>query len=142
VIVSGTASTGSSVVLDASAAIRALVIEQPEAAEWVERVVDGELVPAWPAHFYAEVAQTLMRMVRARQLERRRAADIYLGVGLMHAQISRAERLHEAMELAFERSLSVYDAAYVVLAEALDASLVTADRRLAEATEQGVLLPG
>lgn len=47
-----------------------------------------------------------------------------------------------AMAVALDRGLSVYDAAYVVLAEALDAPLVTADRQLANATEQGVLLPG
>ena len=38
------------------------------------------------------------------------------------------------------QQLSVYDACYVVLAEALDAPLVTADRRLAEATANAVLL--
>jgi predicted nucleic acid-binding protein len=40
------------------------------------------------------------------------------------------------------RRLTVYDAVSVVLAEGLDAPLVTADRQLANATEQAVLLPG
>jgi predicted nucleic acid-binding protein len=37
-----------------------------------------------------------------------------------------------ALGLALDCGLSVYDALYVVLARALDATLVTADRRLAE----------
>jgi predicted nucleic acid-binding protein len=48
----------------------------------------------------------------------------------------------EAMAVALDRGLTVYDALYVVVAEALDAPLVTADRRLAAATEQAILLPG
>lgn len=47
-----------------------------------------------------------------------------------------------AMPIALERGLSVYDAVYVVLAETADAILVTADRRLAAATDNAFLLPG
>jgi predicted nucleic acid-binding protein len=45
-----------------------------------------------------------------------------------------------AWGVAAERSLSVYDACYVVLAEARDAVLLTADKRLAEATPNAVLI--
>ena len=41
---------------------------------------------------------------------------------------------------AVATGLSAYDACYLVLAEALDAVLVTADRRLAEAALQAELL--
>jgi predicted nucleic acid-binding protein len=59
----------------------------------------------------------------------------------MRARVRSSPRLEEAMAVAFERGPTVYDAAYVVLAEALEAPLVTADRRLAEATSTAVLLP-
>jgi len=42
--------------------------------------------------------------------------------------------------IANERGLSVYDACYVVLAETMGATLVTADRRLAAATADAVLI--
>ena len=45
-----------------------------------------------------------------------------------------------AWTVADARRLTVYDALYVVLAEANDAPLLTADRRLAAATDNAVLL--
>ena len=45
-----------------------------------------------------------------------------------------------ALELAATRRLSGYDALYVVLAEALEVPLVTADRRLAELVPDAVLV--
>jgi predicted nucleic acid-binding protein len=47
----------------------------------------------------------------------------------------------DALALAQEIGLSVYDAAYVVLSQATSATLVTADRRLAAAVDRVALLP-
>jgi predicted nucleic acid-binding protein len=109
---------------------------------WIGRVAAEELRPAWPAHLYAEVAHVLVRLVRAGRVDRDRAVAVYAEIRRMPARLESPKRLETAMVLALERKLTVYDAAYAVLAEALHAPLVTADRRLANATEQAVLLPG
>lgn len=139
---SGTATSGSRVVLDASALIRALVELQPDAWEWVERVSRRPVRPAWPAHLYVEVANALVQLARAGRIDPSQAAGAFGTVRRLRARVREPRRMEFAMAVAQERRLSVYDAAYVVLAEALGAPLVTADRQLANATEQAVLLPG
>jgi predicted nucleic acid-binding protein len=47
----------------------------------------------------------------------------------------------DALALAHEIGLSVYDAAYAVLSQATSATLVTADRRLAATVKRAALLP-
>jgi predicted nucleic acid-binding protein len=59
------------------------------------------------------------------------------------AEVRTVESLaRHAWVLALDRRLTVYDACYIVVAEALDAPLVTADRRLAGATRNSVLITG
>lgn len=137
---SGSTST-SRIVLDSSALIRALLGAQPEARNWLQRGVDQRALH-WPAHLYAEVAHPLVRLVRTGVLDPTRAAGTFAEVRRLPARVAPPRRLELAMAVALQRRLSVYDAAYVVLAEALDAPLVTADRRLAHATDKAVLLPG
>ena len=123
--------------------LRGFVAQEPNAVGWIHRVAAREILPAWPAHLYVEVAHSLLRLTRARQISPGRASESLSDVLAIRGQVGSAQTLVEAaFALALERRLSVYDAAYVVLAEVLDAPLVTADRRLAEATEQAVLLPG
>jgi predicted nucleic acid-binding protein len=45
-----------------------------------------------------------------------------------------------ALDSALAHGLSVYDACYVVLAESLGATLITADRRLAAAVDRSELV--
>ena len=135
-------SSGTSVVLDANVLIRGLVGLQAEARHWIEQVAAKEVAPAWPAHLYVEVAHTLVRLTRAGAIDVRRAGRVFNQLRRMPAYVHAPESMNRAMAIALDRGLTVYDAAYVALAEALGAPLVTADRRLAEATEQAVLLPG
>jgi predicted nucleic acid-binding protein len=118
-------------VLDASAAIE-LVLNTPRA----ERVAVRALDPAERIHapylIDVEVAQVLRRLVHARELTLARGALA----------------LNDFAELVIERhphrpllgriwslrtSLSAYDAAYVALAEALAAPMLTCDDKLARA---------
>ncbi|MGH2934431.1 MAG: type II toxin-antitoxin system VapC family toxin [Gaiellaceae bacterium] len=121
--------------LDASAVLRALVYQREEAGAWLATHV------AWPAFIYLEAAHTMLRLHRNRLLsldEATRALDTLM---VLPADVTPTEMLvRAAWSVALARNLSVYDACYVVLAEALGAPLVTADRRLAEATPNAVLL--
>ena len=133
----------SSVVIDASVVVRGYAYGDSEANAWLDRLAGGELRPAWPSSLYPEVANAVLTLARAARIERAMAEAAVAQTRRMNADVLPVEEaVADALAVAFERGLTVYDAVYVVLAEVLDAPLVTADRRLAEATEQGVLLPG
>jgi predicted nucleic acid-binding protein len=84
----------------------------------------------------------LLRYVRAGRLA---AADADEAVRLILEVPVRVVSLRslvvDALTLAREIGLSVYDATYVLLTEATGATLVTADRRLAAAVERAALIP-
>ena len=119
------------IVLDASAAIEWLL--QTATGARVETRVFSEPVGLHAPHLVdVEVAQGLRRLVSAGLITASRAHDA----------------LHDLSDLALTRyphhpfldriwelrdNLTAYDAAYVALAEALDAPLVTCDKKLASA---------
>jgi predicted nucleic acid-binding protein len=121
-------------VVDASAVVRAHIGHDAVAQQWLETEV------FWPTLVYSEVANALLRLHRhGLSIDRARAAlDAVLALDANARPIESLVRA--AWATAHSRSLTVYDACYVVLAEALDAPLVTADRRLAAATPNAVLL--
>lgn len=91
----------------------------------------------------AEVANAVLRLRRAGRLTEsaaQQAIDTTLAAPVEREPIHGL--LFAAWNVASDRGLTVYDALYVVLAEASDATLLTADRRLAAATDNAVLLTG
>jgi predicted nucleic acid-binding protein len=119
------------IVVDASAILEILL--RTPAAEAVEkRVLDsGETLHA-PHLIDVEVAQVLRRYAAAGEIHaaRGRAALADLS-DLPMRRYPHGFLLSRAWEL--RNNLTAYDAVYVALAEALDATLVTGDRRLAAA---------
>ena len=102
---------------------------------------DGDAARLWlqdgplfaPELVDLEVTSVLRRALRSRALDARRAAlamDDLIALPLYRAP----HRPLLARCLELRDSLTVYDAAYVALAERLGAPLVTADARLAAAT--------
>jgi predicted nucleic acid-binding protein len=133
----------SRVVFDASVAVRAAVDENEDAISWFSRAEGGEVAAAWPDLVFVEVASGVATLVRAGRLAADRGARaLAYALTAPVRVVSLVELVVPALAVATARSLSVYDACYVVLAEATDSALVTADRRLAAATSNAVQLAG
>jgi predicted nucleic acid-binding protein len=120
------------IVIDASAEVAALLGAEPEAESIRERVArQGETLHV-PHLFEIEVLHA-MRSLTFRGTVSSERAQLALD-RLRNTRLVRyphtplAERIWDLRE-----NLTAYDAAYVALAEALDAPLITADARLAQA---------
>lgn len=117
------------VVADASAVVAAIVSDRGEAA--VARLAAQDELHA-PHLLDLEVLSAIRRLYRTGLLAETGAVQARTKLGLLpvrrypHGPL--AARIWELRE-----NLTVYDAAYVTLAEALDATLVTADGLLAKA---------
>jgi predicted nucleic acid-binding protein len=122
------------IVVDASALLEVLL--RTDAAAVVEARLFGGATLHAPHLLDLEVAQVLRRYERAGELTARRA-----GEGLEDLTSLRIERYPHHLFLpriwALRRNATAYDACYLALAEALDAPLVTRDRRLAAVPGHG-----
>jgi predicted nucleic acid-binding protein len=128
-------------VLDANIVLRALVDEDEKPALWVARIDDAAFVASAPDLIFAEVGQALFGYVESGHVsidKTREYLDFVCALPL-HVRPTR-ELVPTALEVARNRQLSIYDACYAVLAEAEDAVLVTADRRLAAAVSRAELV--
>jgi predicted nucleic acid-binding protein len=115
------------IVVDASAVLEVLL--RTAAAPAVEaRLFRGETLHA-PHLLDVEVAQVLRRYERARQLSDVRAREALDDLTAMPIE-RYPHHLFLPRIWALRRNATSYDACYLALAEALDAPLVTCDRRL------------
>jgi predicted nucleic acid-binding protein len=118
------------IVVDASVLVVALADDDQDGDAARNRL--GRESLAAPELIDLEVASVLRRQVRAGTVDDRRAhlaLDDLLDIPLQRAR--HRPLLARCWEL--RGSLTIYDAAYVALAEALDVSLLTGDHRLARA---------
>lgn len=119
------------IVADASAILDLGLRNEPKGS-WVEKQTLGETIHA-PHLVDVEVASGLRRLRRSGQISDQRARRV---VELLHdLEIERYPHMQLIERiLALAPTLTAYDAAYVALAEALDAPLITTDRALARSS--------
>ena len=130
-------------VFDASALVRAVGEERGSTAyAWLAAVDAGRVRAHVPDLVYVESASALAKYIRAgsitpEEADRRHAHIV--AASLESVPLRLLSR--QALALAVLRRISPYDACYLALAIGLDATLVTADRRLAAEAEKAALLP-
>lgn len=117
-------------VVDASVLAPALADDGADGDTARERLRGAAL--SAPELIDLEVTSVLRRQLVAGQLDERRARQAV--TDLLDLPLRRVAH-HQLVERCWElrSDLTVYDASYVALAEALDAVLVTADARIARA---------
>jgi predicted nucleic acid-binding protein len=120
-----------------------MVAADDTAAEaWVAAVIDGRAEGFVPDLVFAETANALRGYVRGGELAEDDArTKLSLIVELPLRVASLRSLSVDALAKSLELGVSVYDACYVVLSDAADATLVTADRRLAAAVPRAAVLP-
>jgi predicted nucleic acid-binding protein len=123
-------------VVDASAAMRFALGRAPE----LRPVFDGAAAFA-PDIFALECANGVRGYVRVREIQPAKGAELLsLLLSLRIVLIPAVQLAQASYEVALELGLSVYDAAYVVVARSAQATLITADRRLAAAYDRSELI--
>jgi predicted nucleic acid-binding protein len=116
-----------------------IVIDASAVIEWLLRTTTGDRVEArmfaravhvhTPHVLDIEVAQALRRQVRMRLLDDRRAAEALDDL----ADLAFVRHPHDVLlgrVWELRHNLTAYDAAYVALAEAVHAPLITCDAKL------------
>ena len=123
------------IVLDASAAIDWLL--QTAAGQQIETRIYSRAESLHAPHLLdLEVAQVLRRLVREAAVSAQRADQVLQD--LLSLRVTRYPHFVFLPHIwRLSRNLSAYDAAYVVLAEELGASLITRDARLASGSARG-----
>jgi predicted nucleic acid-binding protein len=133
--------TAVSAVFDASVLIGAAVEGRDASQQWLRRLARREVRGLVPDLVWAEVANGFAKYVRAGALSAAAAVGAFADLRSLPFEARPLAPLAAgALPIALARGLTAYDACYVVLAEASDAVLVTADRRLAGAAAHADLI--
>ncbi len=119
------------IVLDASAIVE-LLLGTKRGRVIADRIADPAVALHVPHVVDVEVLQAFRRYVRHGEFDDRAAGE---AIRCLH-DLDLERHAHEPLAdriWALRANLTAYDAAYVALAEVLDASLLTCDARLARA---------
>ena len=123
------------IVVDASALVE-LLLDTDEAGAVAARLFDSGASLAAPHLIDVEAAQVLRRYAQVGEIDDRRGREAMADLADMPIRrYPHDVLLPRVWDL--RHNLTAYDAVYVALAEALDAPLVTRDRRLARAAGHG-----
>ena len=119
-------------VVDASVAVKWLVAE--EGSDAADRLLAGGDDLHAPRLMASEIANALWRKARTGEIERGQAGILMAAVPEMPVHWSSDETVcADAVRLAVALDRPVYDCVYLALAHQVDARLVTADTRFANA---------
>jgi predicted nucleic acid-binding protein len=125
------------VVFDASVLVRATIEGKRDAQAWVAALAAGDILGVAPDLIWIEYANAVRGYVRHAFIAPPDAHQLIGCVTRLPIETYAGDELAPAaLAVAIERDISTYDACYVALAEAADATLVTADRRLADAYDR------
>jgi predicted nucleic acid-binding protein len=118
-------------VVDASVAVKWFIVEpgRPEA----KRLLDAGDSLIAPELIVAEVVNVVWKRLMADAIEHSQAADVPRELPQLFTELCPLSTLAQrALAIAAELRHPAYDCFYLALAEAKDAKLVTADRRLVQ----------
>jgi predicted nucleic acid-binding protein len=125
-------------VLDASAIVEYLV-GTFSGRVLARKLIDHEFAAHMPHLAVIETTSVLRGLVRASKLSESRATGALMDLAeLPFVRHSHEPLLHRVWQL--RANLTAYDAAYVALAETLDATLVTCDSRLGRAAPTAIMV--
>ncbi len=125
---------------DASVLVRAGVSRSSAAREWTRRL-HRDLTAFAPDLIWVEVANALRRGVTGRMLSAAAAQGVLATTLRLPIEVRPlAELARPSLDAALTHGITAYDASYLVLAEVLDATLVTADRRIADVAGRSELI--
>jgi predicted nucleic acid-binding protein len=125
---------------DASVLVRSAVDPAGEAARLVASVDRLEVEGHTASLAFAESANALLGYVRAGSMSVADAGETLASLRRVPFLVHGHELVEPALYRAFGLGLSAYDGTYAALAESTGAILVTADRRLAAAVENAMLV--